>query len=142
MDHHVTQKRVGVLLALVLLSLALLAVFAVSVQAMPPLGQSQTSPFSDQTTFVQTGHPNVGPMGSDRTGVIGRTRVPERFPSFTATAIWVSSVLAVVLVGIGVATAVADRRLRLQREELAAAPAGTVTSMRAEKEREAGRKAA
>jgi ABC-type Fe3+ transport system permease subunit len=141
MDHHVTQRRVGVVVGLVLLSLALFAVFAVSVEAMAPLGQSQTSPFSDQTTFVQTGHPNVGPMGSDRTGVIGRTRVPERFPSFTWTAVWVSGTLAVLLIGIAVATAVSDRRAR--REELAEAPGATVTPMGARgEEREAGRKAA
>ena len=118
---HITQSksRLGVLLGLVLATLALLAIFAFVAPLLSRVGQSQTNPSLGRTYFEQTGvGADVGPMGDRRVGVIGRNRMPEAQPSFTATVLVVSGLLAVALVVIALATAVVNRRHARRLAEL------------------------
>ena len=62
------------MLGLVLLTLALLAVFAASAQAIPPIVQHQSN--GDRTAIVKTTGPDSGPMGDRRVGVAGRSVIP------------------------------------------------------------------
>lgn len=141
MEHTTQSKsRVGILLGLVLASLALLAIFAVAASALSPAGQSQTnpSPSLGQTYFKQTGvGPDVGPMGDRRVGVIGRNRLPEAQPGFTATVLVISGLLAAALAVIALATAVVDRRYTRQLAEL-----GPPARFRPRQERESHERAA
>jgi len=110
---HGKQRRALALLSLVVLALALLALSALPALALAPVGQSPGYPNTSTAFYQQTGvGANVGPMGDSRTGVIGRTRLPEASPSFTSTTLVVSGLLAVVLIGIAGATALVDRRMR------------------------------
>jgi hypothetical protein len=104
---------------LVLLTLALLAVFAASVQAIPPLVQHQST--GDRTAIVKTIGPNIGPMGDRRVGVAGRSVIPAGVTGATRTfgstsTTWaVFGILGVLLIAFAAATASNDRRLARMR---------------------------
>jgi hypothetical protein len=133
------------MLGIVLLTLALLAVFAASAQAIPPLVQHQSD--GNRTAIVKTTGPNVGPMGDRRVGVAGRSVIPAGVTATTKTlgstsTTWaVFGLLGVLLIGFEAATVVSDRRLARMRPAAAAGPAPTPLPVRQTQD-ESRRKAA
>jgi hypothetical protein len=133
------------ILALVILALALLAVFAASAQAVPPLVQHQSN--GDRTAIVKTSGPDVGPMGDRRVGVAGRSVIPAGVTATTqslgsTSTTWVVfGILAALVIAFAVATVFPDRRLaRMSRA--AAAGAGPIPLPVSKTEDESRRKAA
>ena len=140
---HITQKRVGALLAAALLSLALLAVFAVAAQAIPPLVQHEAGVSGNPPTYRATGvRPDSGPLGDRAVAIAGRNRIPEFNTGSTSTTWVVFGLLAAVLLVITGATVAADRRLGEARLAAAGAPARAPVQLRTGESPDQRRKAA